>query len=229
MAWRRIYTEDDATATPTANKIPIADASGKLDGWLTRRRGLEWFKQVGTAPEQFRVAGQANGKDLTTGVPGDTRIYALPLVSPRGGTVDLLSVEVTTAMMGQAIRLGIYQATSDTDLTPGALVVDAGTVPANATGVKAKPVNVSLEPDRLYYLVLQADAPLTPNTAAVRCLDPAGAEALLHAPGTWGAKVQVGWTTDPGLHGPFQDPFPGPVAGLDSNEVLPAIGVRFSA
>jgi len=229
VAWHKLLLEDDASIAPAPNVIPIADGLGKLDGWVTPRRGLEWFKQVGTAPEVFRIAGQANGRALSTGVPGDTRYYAMPLVSPRGGTVDMLSIEVTTALAAQAIRLGIYEATSDTDLTPGALVVDAGIVQVNTIGVKTKTVNVSLEPDRLYYLVLQCDSPITPNTAAIRTLDPDGAEPLLHAPGTWGTMVGVGWTNDPGVHGAFQDPFPVPAVALTSAEIIPAIGVRFSA
>jgi hypothetical protein len=57
------------------------------------------------------------------------------LVETTSITVDAIVAEVTTAGSASTVtRLGIYQA--GTDWQPGALVIDAGTVASDSTGVK---------------------------------------------------------------------------------------------
>jgi len=54
----------NATATPTANKIPIADENGKLDSWITATNN--------DASIEFLIDG--SGSAITTGVKGDLEV-----------------------------------------------------------------------------------------------------------------------------------------------------------
>ena len=77
---------------------------------------------------------------------------AMPFIAPRrGGTLDRLAINVTTLSAG-AGRLGIYRATSETNVYPGSLVLDAGTVDTSATGVKPITISQSLVAGQLYWL-----------------------------------------------------------------------------
>lgn len=78
-------------------------------------------------------------------------------------TLDQLAIEVTTASgAGTTIRMAIYA--QGIDGNPGALIVDAGTVAADSTGVKAASINTTLQPGR-YLLAINSD-----STPTVRCV-----------------------------------------------------------
>ena len=80
MAWKKFVLEDDATATPTADKIPIAGGSGRLaDCWITQRRAFQHYEHIGTS--RFRIAGLIGGGDLVTGTPDEDKIVAVPFVA----------------------------------------------------------------------------------------------------------------------------------------------------
>jgi hypothetical protein len=90
------------------------------------------------------------------------RLLYAPLVLQHSLTIDLLSVEVTTAgAAGALIRLGLYQA--DIDNQPTDLVLDAGEVDGASVGVKTISVNISLSVGR-YLLVLNTNATPTLRT-----------------------------------------------------------------
>jgi len=55
----------NATATPTAGKIPIADGSGKLDGWVTAS-GAVWGNITGTITNQSDLNTSLNAKESTS-------------------------------------------------------------------------------------------------------------------------------------------------------------------
>lgn len=80
------------------------------------------------------------------------RLYAMPFPVLRPITVDRIAIEVSTAGAGgAAIRLGIYN--NGTNLTPGTLLLDAGTVDATSTGLKAITISQALTKG-IYWLVL---------------------------------------------------------------------------
>jgi hypothetical protein len=95
------------------------------------------------------------GVALTTGTgQGIGKLVAVPFVVARACTIDRLSFEVTTGgSAGSVARCGIYRATSDTNIYPLNLVVDAGEFTTTTTGMKTATVSVALEPDILYYAV----------------------------------------------------------------------------
>ncbi len=82
-------------------------------------------------------------------------LYAVPLITPRGGTLDRIAYEITTAGgAGGVGRQGIYQATSATNPYPSALIVDGGEHVVTSTGLKITTISVSPEPDILYWAVV---------------------------------------------------------------------------
>ena len=77
------------------------------------------------------------------------RLYAVPFLVTRTRTFDRIAIDVTTSQAGSAIRLGIYE--DGTNLAPGALVLDAGTIASTATGVKTIAISKQLTKG-LYWL-----------------------------------------------------------------------------
>lgn len=70
--------------------------------------------------------------------------------------IDQLVCEITTASAGgTTVRMAIYAA--DTDWQPGALIVDSGTVAADAIAVKTASVAVVLSPGR-YLTAINTDS-----------------------------------------------------------------------
>lgn len=78
---------------------------------------------------------------------------AAPFVVPRATAFDQLSLEITTAVAGSTVRLGIYA--DDGAGRPGALVLDAGTVNASGIGAKTISASITLQPG-LYWLAAAA-------------------------------------------------------------------------
>lgn len=112
-------------------------------------------------------------------------LYAIPLVVVRDVTVDRIAVLVATAASGKSIRLGIYN--DGTNLYPGTLLLDAGTVSAATTGLKAITISQALTKG-LYWLVLVSDG--TPAMRQLNAIAPAFLGTDVTDFGTW----NVGWT-----------------------------------
>lgn len=71
-------------------------------------------------------------------------LYLVPFFVSRPMTVDRIAIEVTIAGAGGTVaRLGIYGEAA-TAGTPGALLVDGGTVAVDSTGIKAVTVSTAL-------------------------------------------------------------------------------------
>lgn len=87
--------------------------------------------------------------------PGGNQLYAAPFFAVRDMTIDRIAIECYIAEAGKNVRLGIYN--DGTNLYPGSLVLDAGTVSIGTTGVKAITINQVLTKG-LYFFVLVTDA-----------------------------------------------------------------------
>ena len=88
------------------------------------------------------------------------QLYATALLIPRDMTLDRICFEVTTAGAGGTkARLGIYN--DGTDLYPGALLVDAGEVAVDTTGLKTIIISQALTKG-IYWLAVVTDG--TPKT-----------------------------------------------------------------
>lgn len=175
----------------------------------------------GSAVAQGRVK---NGSTVYYQIPGAFPIsvatlscaqniirYA-PMLVATPITLDQLACEVTTAGgAATTLRMGIYNA--DTDWQPTSLVVDAGTVAADSTGVKTASISTTLAAGR-YLLAMNTDA----NPVALRNIRHSGPIAPIY--NTIGASplaiawrvaqaygslpsTGVAWTLDSGSGVPF--------------------------
>lgn len=98
----------------------------------------------------------AAGATSTGNVSRGLAIACPPILIPRRTSCNRLRCECTTAVASGTARLGLYKMDPATGL-PGALVVDAGTVTLDATGVKTVSFTaVTLEPGQ-YFPVIQAE------------------------------------------------------------------------
>jgi hypothetical protein len=94
-------------------------------------------------------------------------IYALPFIVLKEETFDRITINVTTLVNPSVARLGIYA--DNGSGSPGALLLDAGTVDSSTTGVKGIEITQPLVPG-LYWLALLANAGIT-VTAYVSHID----------------------------------------------------------
>lgn len=146
------------TTTAAANAVPMANGTGKLaKEWLPEASIDDFMKAGTTNYTALYVAGATNGTALTAITLTANRIYAIPFLAPRRGSVmDQLSVYVTTGVAATSVRFGLYNNTSESGLMPNALVYDAGTFTSTTTNQSrdATGLAVSLEPSALYWAVV---------------------------------------------------------------------------
>ena len=143
-------------------------------------------------------------------------------VAPRrGGVLDRIAVNVTTGVAG-AMRLGLYLASSESNLYPGALVLDAGTVDVTATGVKTITISHALIGGATYWAVLVSNVAPT-----IRGLAIAGCSGAL------GISSALGTAPNTGMYAAFTyaalpNPYPSGATILVAAPI-PAIPIRFAS
>jgi len=151
-----------------------------------------FFRQHGTSPvERWYGAGIAAGTDLGTFSTTVNVLRAIPFFAPRGGTLDKLSFNVTASgSAGSKARVGIYRATSHTNLYPSSLVVDGGEIATITNGVKTSSISVALTPGELYYFAV-----LTGTSApTLRAVTAPSAFPLLGIDTSMGTALGTFWT-----------------------------------
>ena len=127
-------------------------------------------------------------------------LYTAPAVIPRQLTVDRIAVQVTTAAAaGKKARLGIYR--DGTNLYPGSLVLDAGEVAVDSTGVKTITINQTLGKGN-YWLVVVSDGAPTLRFSTGVAASPLGLD------GTNFYSTQSYWSVAH-TYGALPDPFTG--------------------
>ncbi len=187
---------------------------------------LSHFRHVGTVPfDSFYFAGGL-ASAVSNNAPGINNIRAVPYIESRGGRIDQLGFRVTTGGgAGSVTRAGIYRATSDTNIYPGALVVDGGEFDTTgAAAAKLATVDAQLLPRTLYwFVVLCGVASPTLNALALT----SGLHML-----TIGISSDLAASLAPVLaasltYGPL--PATLPAGALPSGALAPVIAVRYSA
>lgn len=98
---------------------------------------------------------------LTTMTVVANRLYTVPLYVPAAITVDRINIHVTT-FAGTNARLGIYN--NGTNMYPGTLLLDAGTVLTTGLGMKSIVISQALAAG-FYWLVAVFD-----GTPTVGCI-----------------------------------------------------------
>jgi hypothetical protein len=101
------------------------------------------------APAGVKSYGIPGLRPTGQGTPAQSqdRLNYEPWFLETAATLDRIAVEVTTGgTAGKLLRMGIYNA--NTSWVPTTLIVDAGTVPVDATGIQAATINVTLPAGR---------------------------------------------------------------------------------
>lgn len=108
------------------------------------------FKRTGNYYGSF-VTGAAQ---TTQGIASANSLRAFPFYLPKTAKFDRIAIRVTTLATGAIpkLRLGIYADNGNN--YPGVLVLDAGEVDVNTTGVKELVINSTLQGGKLYWLCL---------------------------------------------------------------------------
>jgi hypothetical protein len=104
----------------------------------------------GNMTGEYATIGQIyNNRTLT-----EARLYAMPHWIPRRVTIDRLAVRVGVAGgAGSVVRLGVY---ADSSGFPDALLVDAGTVASDSTGIKEATLSpLTIGPGRVWFSCVQ--------------------------------------------------------------------------
>ena len=147
------------------------------------------------------------------------KLYAHSFIVPRDITVDRIAIQVLAAAADKSVRLGIYR--DGTNLYPGALVLDAGTVTAGTTGLKAITINQSLTKG-LYWLALVSDGTPTLGSTITRM-------GVLGFSNTDLAKVNTGWSVAYSYEA-LPDPFTaGGGVETTSTKNVESIGLRIAS
>lgn len=217
-----------AVASGNAGLMTGADKA-KLDGisaGAAANKGIGHFRQVGTSPvERWHLASALTATQISAPgfSPGENQLYALPLLHFGGGTVDKLSVRVSAALT-DGVRIGIYSATSATNLYPDALIGESGAIAGGGTnGAKtATGLSIVLSPDTFYWIAVVAEhASYTPNRVPLASAYPVfgTSNAFVNTPG-------IGWQVA-FTYGTLPATFPSGAAVLLDDPH--ALAVHFSA
>lgn len=188
-------------------------------------KSLHSFRHVsgGGGISAYYCAGVEGGYFISSSpTPSANVLRAFPLIAPpRASTLDRIAVNVTSLAAGNC-RLGIYEATSDTNLYPNALLVDSGALSTGTTGVKEATIDVDLEPGALYWVAHVGDAVPTFRGQWI-----SGAMQIFGVSSGLGTSPQVGLSVSY-TYGALPSTFPGSATAIASEPNI-AIFVRFSA
>jgi hypothetical protein len=132
-----------ATATPTASKIPVADAGGKLDGWIT---GFPTGAIVGTTDTQTLTNKRINPRIYTTssiaGTPGvltpEIDTYDNFEITAQAAALNIANHSTSTPVQGNKIIIAITSDATPRALTYGTNYVAKGGVALPSTTVASK-------------------------------------------------------------------------------------------
>jgi hypothetical protein len=120
-------------------------------------RDIEPMRHVGTTDmEIWYPCGQpyaANTGITSTATFAVNTLQAVPFIAPRNSVIDRIAFETTNGQASTFGRAGIYKTVSNTNMYPGALVVDGGEFSLAAAGIKSATINTAL-PDCYYWAVL---------------------------------------------------------------------------
>ncbi len=125
----------------------------------------------------------------TQSVSSVNSLRAFPFFVPKTMRFDRIAINVTTAASANGVaRIGIYA--DNGSLYPGALVVDGGEVATDATGVKEKNIDVTLQGGKLYWLCIITG---TATGTQVRAIDRGAAYPINGLDNTLGTSCYLGY------------------------------------
>ena len=128
---------------------------------------------------RIRKTGRYFGSFLTGGavttqaLASANSLRTFPFFVPKTMKFDRIAIRVSTAATGTTprIRLGIYEDKGDGSVYPGTLVLDAGEVAVNTTGLKELVIDLTLRGGKLYWLTLIGQDTASLVAAAIPAAD----------------------------------------------------------
>lgn len=154
----------------------------------------------GYAQGQRLVSGQTYGPTASAGTASRPNgfmtmvFYSIDFAT----TFDRIGCDVTTAGEASSVmRLGIY---ADNNGTPGALILDAGTVTTATTGIKTITISQKLAPGRYWLAALTQAAATTQPTCRSYLTRVSG------APVSTNYAVGAGWSNSAAGQGALPNP-----------------------
>lgn len=128
---------------------------------------------------RIRKTGRYFGPFLTGGavttqaLASANSLRVFPFFVPKTMRFDRIAIRVSTAATGATprIRLGVYEDKGDGSVYPGALVLDAGEVAVNTTGLKELAIDLTLKGGKLYWLALLGQDTASLVAAAIPAAD----------------------------------------------------------
>jgi hypothetical protein len=187
-------------------------------------RDLYYYRHVGSSPLEIWHA--ALGANTAGGVAyAINTLFSVLFHCPKTITLDRIAITCTAAgSAGHKARLGIYESTSDVNLYPDALVIDAGEVDLDSTGTKSLTISQQLTGGRPYFFALVTNN-ATPQIGSVG--------GHIYAVGTHELSAN-NWQYIAGFkhahtYGALPDPFPTGSPAVNPSTTAPAIRCRLSA
>ena len=204
---------DNPSVSPTSKKLTVNQMANRL-------LNIRDFRQVGATLDRYYAAAHYVGAPGTFGLTSN--MFAMPFVTNRTITLDRIGVVVTTPGAGN-VRLGIYDSVSDTDLTPNALVLDAGNVDVSVAQMNLATINQTLLPNILYWFVVAPAVAVTVRSLAPASVIPILGHSIVFSTNSPGA----GWLSS-GSFPTLPATFPSPTiyAGITG---IPLVFFRLSA
>jgi len=151
-------TASNISTSATADYVPKAKPSGKIDYTWLEEASIDDFAKAGTTNyTAWYAAGLMTGVTLTTFTMTANRLYAMPLVSPRrGSTISDIEIYVTTGAVSTSAIMGLYTNGGEADLYPNTLVASASAELDTTTNSQKRTWNIeyTLNPGQLYWLAV---------------------------------------------------------------------------
>lgn len=175
----------------------------------------------GTSPlNRLMIPAMAGATALTTGAPAANTIIALPFTVPWPCTLNRVLANVTTIGTLSNLRIGIYSATSLTNIYPGSRLYDSGDLSTITTGVKTASPALALTQGTLYWACLNQGG----TVATIRCLGLAGCATPLGLDTAMGTAAGIGLNVSL-TYGAYPASFPAG-ATVRTAVPIPAIGLE---
>lgn len=238
---------EDYTISGTSITMAVAPVSGDLllaayrggagggggAGVAAGGKDETYWRQVGTSPlERWYPGGLVNVMSSPGGQAFTLNtLFAVPFISTRAGNLDRIGFRLVSGQASAKGRVGIYEATSETNLYPNALVVDGGEKDiSGAAGVQSSTISQALTAGKLYwfvYLTNNSSATIMGWTGMVGGFTAVfGCDNTLGLNGANGVGLSVAQT-----YGTLPSTFPSSgtvMDGADATKKFPLVAVRYS-
>lgn len=196
----------DTSADVSNMTVPAGGAAGTALTKATATNYDTTWTQLKMLPNRARPIGAYVGliayQAASSTAPLDG-LLAHPVFMPAGTVIDRLVIEAATGHASATVRLGIY---ADANGYPGALLLDAGSIPVTSAGIKTLTVNYTTVDDVVWLAAVNNGSAVTfrtgqgtPWPGAQECVS----SMLWHTP------------QRTGVTGALPDPFGGSIAATD--------------